>query len=256
MDRLKTTGLGLIVPLLLIACWELVSILGGLPDYLPPPSAIGLALFEYTWNGKIFVHAGSSVFRVALGFGIGASVGIMVGVLAGNAPVIRHLIVPPIILLNPVPKIAFLPVFVIAFGLGHASKVAIIAVAVFFPTFLAGLEGVAAIPIRIIWSARSMGAGALRIFFRVSLPACLPSILSGLRIGLAISFIVLFTAELMGGDSGLGYIINLASAGAEFDLMMATVAVVALLGFLADRTLLVVRSAALRGRTLGTIDQP
>lgn len=247
---LVRAGIGLIVPLLLLALWEVIGDLNSLPEYLPPPSAIGGALYEFTRSGDLVTQSGVSLLRALAGFAGGAATGVFVGLIAGTLRPLRDLFEPPIIALNPVPKIAFLPIFMIALGLGHESKIAIIAFSAFFPAFLASLEGLLAVPRRLVWTARSMGAGTFRLFFRVSLPATLPTIFSGLRIALALSFIVLFAAELMGGDNGLGYVITLAGSGAQFDLMLAAIAVIAFLGFIFDRVLLRIRAALLKGRGL------
>lgn len=246
--RVARSAAGLIFPLLALALWEAFGDLGLLPDYLPPPSAIGGALWKIAASGELFTQSGVSLLRALAGFGVGATAGVIAGLCAGSVRAVRELLEPPILALNPVPKIAFLPVFTMTLGLGHESKIAIIAFSAFFPAFLASLDGLLAVPRRLVWSARSMGAGAARLFFRVSFPAALPSILSGLRIGLALSFIVLFAAELMGGDNGLGYVITLAGSGAQFDLMLAATAVIAFLGFFSDRALLRARAALLKGR--------
>jgi ABC-type nitrate/sulfonate/bicarbonate transport system permease component len=251
MRRVARAVASLIAPSAILAVWEAAGRLDRLPDYLPPPSSIGKALVELIGSGEIFAQSGASLLRAALGFAIGAVVGVLLGLVAGSSRPVRDLLEPAIIALNPIPKIAFLPIFVIAFGLGHGSKIAVIALSVFFPVFVASLEGLMAVPQHLNWVARSMGAGAVRLFFRVGLPASLPSIFSGLRIGLALSFIVLFAAELMGGNSGLGYLITTAESGVRFDLMLAAIAVIAIFGFAADRALLRVRAAVLRGRVRG-----
>jgi ABC-type nitrate/sulfonate/bicarbonate transport system permease component len=248
MRGIARSTAGLIVPLVFIALWELAGQLQRLPEYLPPPSAIGQALLEVVRSGEIFHQAGASLLRVTAGFMAGAAAGVLLGLVAGTVHQVRDLVEPLFIALNPIPKIAFLPIFVIAFGLGHGSKIVIIALAVFFPVFIASLEGLATVPKHLTWVARSMGTGPVRLLMRVALPASLPQIFAGLRIGLALSFIVLFAAELMGGNSGLGYLITTAENGVRFDLMLAAIVVVALFGFVADRALLRVRARVLRGR--------
>lgn len=251
MRAVTRVGVGLATPLALLVLWEVIGKTRGLPVYLPPPSAIGEALYEFTKSGEIFAQSGVSLFRAISGFLIGSAAGMVVGLIAGSIRALRDLVEPAIIILNPIPKVAFLPIFIVGFGLGHETKIAIIAFSSFFPVFVASLEGLLAVPKRLLWSARSMGAGPLRLFFRVSLPATLPAVFSGLRISLALSFIVLFAAELMGSNSGLGYIISVAESNLRFDLVLAAIAVIGFLGFAADRVMLTIRAKVLRGRGTG-----
>src|SRR5690349_10812560 len=180
MRAIARGAAGLVVPLAILLLWEAAGQLGRLPDYLPSPSGIGKALIELTRSGEIFTQSGASLLRAATGFAIGAAAGVLLGLVAGSTHYVRDLLEPAIIALNPIPKIAFLPIFVIAFGLGHGSKIAIIALSVFFPVFVASLDGILAVPRHLVWAARSMGAGTLRLFFRVGLPASLPSVFAGL----------------------------------------------------------------------------
>ncbi len=254
MRRGARIALSLVAPLAILVLWEAAGRVGRLPDYLPPPSSVAKGLVELTRTGEIFTQTGASLLRAIAGFAIGGAAGVLLGLVAGSSRLVRDLLEPAIVALNPIPKIAFLPIFVIVFGLGHGSKIAIIALSVFFPVFVASLEGLLRVPKHLIWVARSMGAGAFRLFVSVGLPASLPSIFSGLRIGLALSFIVLFAAELMGGNSGLGYLITTAESGVRFDLMLAAIAVIAIIGFAADRALLRARAALLRGRVRGSVE--
>src|SRR6185436_9911382 len=137
MRAIARAAAGLALPLAIFLAWEAAGRLGRLPDYLPAPSSIGAALVELTRTGEIFHQSAASLFRAAVGFAIGAAAGILLGLMAGSTRAVCDLLEPAIIALNPIPKIAFLPIFVIAFGLGHGSKIAIIALSVFFPVFVA-----------------------------------------------------------------------------------------------------------------------
>ncbi|MCY1295291.1 putative aliphatic sulfonates transport permease protein SsuC [compost metagenome] len=247
MRTFGSTLSGLIVPAALLVLWQLAGYEQMLPEYLPPPVQISRAFIEFAQSGELFRQSAVSLLRAAIGFLIGATAGVILGLIGGSVRPVRDLVEPIIIALNPVPKIAFLPIFIIAFGMGHGSKFAIIAIATFFPAFVATLEGMASVPIRLIWAAKSMGAGSLRVLFQVCLPASLPAVFSGLRIGVALSFIVLFAAELMGSNTGLGYVITTAEYGLRFDLVIVAIIVIGLLGFLSDRLLLYIRSLMLPG---------
>lgn len=247
MRALGRTLSGLIIPAAVLLIWQVAGTNQMLPDYLPPPIQIGRAFAEFAQSGELFRQSAISLMRAVVGFLIGATVGVILGLFGGSVRPVRDLLEPVIIALNPVPKIAFLPIFIIAFGMGHGSKFAIIAIATFFPAFVSTLEGMGSVPIRLIWSARSMGAGRMTVLFRVCLPASLPAIFSGLRIGVALSFIVLFAAELMGSNTGLGYVITTAEYGLRFDLVLVAIIVIGMLGFTSDRLLLFVRRVMLPG---------
>lgn len=252
MRMIMRNSLALVTPVALLMAWEIAGMSQGLPSYLPPPSRIGLAFINLAQSGELFAQSAASLYRAAIGFCIGVTTGVMVGLIAGYIRPVRDLLEPAIIALNPIPKVAFLPIFIIAFGMGHGSKFAIIAMATFFPAFVATLEGMESVPIRLVWVARSMGAGRLRLLFRVCLPASLPAIFSGLRIAVALSFIVLFAAELMGSNTGLGYLITTAEDGLRYDLVMVAIIVIGFLGFASDRLVLLVRRSFLRGQASGS----
>jgi ABC-type nitrate/sulfonate/bicarbonate transport system permease component len=122
---------------------------------------------------------------------------------------------------------------------------------VFFPIFINAYGGASDINVRYIWAARSMGASPLRIFFRVVLPASLPQIFAGARVGLGLAYITLFATELFGARSGLGYLIGLAETSRRFDTMYVAIVAIGLAGFLSDRLLIWLRSRLLHGMTLG-----
>jgi ABC-type nitrate/sulfonate/bicarbonate transport system permease component len=157
--------------------------------------------------------------------------------------------------LYSIPKIAFLPVFLLLFGLGHASKIAIIAFSGFFPVFIASRHAVLSVNNLLVWTAQNMGTPQRTIFFRVIIPAAAPQLFSGVRIGLAHAFVVLFAAELIGSKVGLGTIISSGEEWVRFDLMFAGIVCFAVLGFVSDRILLAVRARVLKGQMIGTEEQ-
>jgi ABC-type nitrate/sulfonate/bicarbonate transport system permease component len=144
-----------------------------------------------------------------------------------------------------VPKIVMLPLFMLWFGIGDLSKVLIIALACFYPLFINAYTGARSTPRLLVWSGLAMGAGRWQIFRRVVLPAAAPMIFAGLRVALALSFIVMFAAEMINATSGLGYLIRAAESGLRFDLMYVSLLSIALLGYAGDRLLRFARGRAL-----------
>ncbi len=244
-----------IVPVDVLIAWESLGRAGLLPHYLPPPSEIAAALAETTRDGELPRAVAISLFRVSVGFALGAGVGMLVGLGAGLVPGVRHFFDPLVAFLFAVPKIAFLPIFLLLFGLGDESKIAIVAFSCFFPVFIASRHAVLAVGRHLIWSAQNMGAPPATMLFRVFIPAAAPELFSGARIGLAHCFVLLFAAELMGLQGGLGALIVDGDNAARFDLMFAGIVTFALLGFLGDRLLMAVRRLVLRGQIVGTVEQ-
>jgi ABC-type nitrate/sulfonate/bicarbonate transport system permease component len=130
-----------------------------------------------------------------------------------------------------------LPLFMLWFGIGDLSKVLIIALACFYPTFINAYYGARSTPTILVWSGLNMGAGRGQIFRKVVLPSALPLIFAGLRVSLALSFIVMFAAEMINARSGLGHLIRVAENSLRFDLMYVSLVTIAILGYLGDTLL-------------------
>jgi ABC-type nitrate/sulfonate/bicarbonate transport system permease component len=244
-----------IVPIALLAAWEACGDTAVLPRYLPPPSQIVVALYEVAVDGELLQAVSISLYRVVFGFTLGTGAGTFVGLTAGLVPAIRHFFDPLVSFLYAVPKIAFLPIFLLLFGLGHESKIAIVAFSCFFPVFIASRHAALSVGKHLVWAARNMGASGPTMLFRVFVPAAAPQLFSGARIGLANSFVVLFAAELIGSRGGLGVLISEGEDVAQFDLMFAGIVTFAVLGFAADRILMTIRRHVLRGQIIGTVEQ-
>jgi NitT/TauT family transport system permease protein/sulfonate transport system permease protein len=240
------------IPLLTLAAWEAFGRLGMLPRYLSVPTQIAAAFWEITVSGELAVALAASLWRVTAGFAIGTAAGVVIGLGAGLMPGVRRFFDPLVSFLFPIPKIAFLPVVLLLFGLGHASKISIVAFSVFFPVFIAARHAVLSINPLLVWAARNMGTPPHTVFFRVVIPAAAPELFAGIRIGLAHAFIVLFAAELTGAKVGLANLISYGEEWVRFDLMFAGIVCFAALGFVADRILMAVRRRVLRGQLIGT----
>ena len=255
MKLTSTTLRNWAVPVVVLLVWEISSRLGMAPTYLSSPGAIVEALVELAKDGELLPALAASLYRVMTGFLIGASAGCLLGILAGLLPSIRNFFDPFVSFLNAVPKITFLPIFLLLFGLGHLSKISVIAFSVFFPVFVASRHAALSVNPILIWAARNMGASSHTIFWRVIIPAASPHLFAGIRIGLAHSFVVLFAAELIGVSAGLGAIISHGEEWVRFDLMFAGIFCFAALGFACDRILMAFRKRVIRGQTIGTEEQ-
>jgi NitT/TauT family transport system permease protein len=240
----------LVVPAAILVAWQLFGSLGWLPSFLTRPSAIAQQLLELIASGELLQHAAVSLARSLAGLGLAAVFGVSLGLLAGISRPVQGFFDPLISLTYPVPKIAILPILIVWFGISDTSKVILILISCFYPCFISAFYGVRTVETTWVWAARNMGARPRQVFFKVVLPAALPQIFTGLRVALALAFILMFASETIGSSTrvGLGYLIISAETGGRFDLMFASIATIAVLGFASDRFLLEVRRRALRGR--------
>ena len=250
--RLRSTLLGLLLPVVTLAVWEWRAQSGHLPDVLPAPSLIGAQWVDMLLNGGLAAHTGASLSRALSGFAIGAFCGALAGLLAAALRPVEEFYEPIISLTYPIPKVAALPIIFAWFGLGDVSKIVTICISVFYPLYISMLAGAKSTPRAHIWAARNMGASPLQIIFRVLLPSALPQLFDGLRIGLALSFVVMFVAEMVSSNSGLGYLIVFAENNRRFDLMFVAIVTIGMIGFAADRLLLALRNRLLVGRLAAT----
>lgn len=244
--------LGLLPPLVLVILWEMLGDAGRLPEYLPSPSKIAGQAGSMLTSGELFRHLWVSLFQALSGFGIGAFFGITMGLLSAAFRPVDRFYEPLISLTYPVPKIAALPLIFAWFGLGDGSKIVIITVSVFYPVFISALAGAKSASRVHLWSARNMGASRTQIICRVLLPTALPQIFNGLRIGLALSFVVMFVAEMMVSNVGLGYLIVFAEQNIRFDIMYVAIVSIGVIGLGADLLLRAVGQRMLVGQSAST----
>jgi ABC-type nitrate/sulfonate/bicarbonate transport system permease component len=249
--RLSDVG-RLTVPVVLLAVWQWLGSTEILPHYLSYPSEIWGAFKELAGDGELLVAVRDTLFRLVIGFAIGGSMGVVAGLAAGVSKLVRDFLDPLVAFINPVPKIAFLPVVLLVFGLTHGTQISIVAFSVSFPVFLATQQAVLMVDRHLIWAAQNFETPRTALLFRVVLPASLPGVFAGLRIGLALSFVVLFAAELIGAKTGLARLIADGEEWVRYDMMFLGIFGYAVLGFLADRLLLWVRKRALRGSLVGS----
>ena len=204
------------------------------PIFLPGPWVVAGKVLSLGAEGKLWVHVGATLERVAVGFTTGAALALTLGLLAGHVRGVRTLVEPVVELLRPIPPLAMLPLFIVWIGIGEGSKVGFITYATFFPMFLTTVHAVGRLDPRLIRAAQSLGARPRQLFLRVILPAALPEILTGIRLGVALSFFVIVISEFIGAEAGLGYLIN---DGRNFFLvaqMLGAAVVLGLLGYLGN----------------------
>jgi ABC-type nitrate/sulfonate/bicarbonate transport system permease component len=195
-------------------------------------------------------HVGASLLRALPGFAVGALLGTALALLAGVARALDEMLSPLVFLSYPVPKIVFLPIIMVWFGIGDVSKVVVIALACFYPAFINAYYGARSTRRILVWSALNMGASRRQLFLKVVVPSAMPMIMTGLRTALALAFIALFAAEMVGSRSGLGWLIKQAENSLRFDLMVVAIVAIAALGYLGDTLLRFVRGRLVGWETL------
>jgi ABC-type nitrate/sulfonate/bicarbonate transport system permease component len=231
---------------LIIAAWEAASDTGLLPAlFMPAPHEVVLALHSLLVDGKLFVHIGASLQRIVGGWLLGSFAGLCFGFAMGIFVLARSVGLPVVAALFPIPKIALLPLFILWFGIGEPSKIATIALGVFFPTVVSTYSAVDNVPRNLIRMAQSFGLSTPAIVWKVILPGAMPGILSGFRISSSIALILVVAAEMIGTQVGIGAFVLAAGNLMQTDQLVAGVVLLSLLGLtiswllgIAEKTLL------------------
>ncbi|MEO8557629.1 MAG: ABC transporter permease [Rhodospirillales bacterium] len=216
-----------------IALWQLMSSLGWISQLsLPSPCAIAVALYDLTVSGKLFVHIGASLSRIAIGWLLGTLVGLTVGLAMGIFSTARSLGLPFVSALFPIPKIALLPLLIVWFGIGEPSKVAVIAFGVFFPTVISAYTACDNVPRNLIRMGQSFNLPGYAIVRSIVIPGAMPGILSGFRISASIALILVVAAEMIAAQEGIGSFVLSAGNLMQTDQLLAGVVVLSVLGLL------------------------
>jgi ABC-type nitrate/sulfonate/bicarbonate transport system permease component len=177
------------------------------PVLLPTPGEVLVLAVDAVRDGSLPRHVGTSLWRVAEGFGLAALAAVGLGLLAGLCVPLRLALEPVIEFVRPIPPLAFLPMFLVWFGLGETSKVAFIGYTTFFPMFVAVAASLLRVDVMLLRAAASLGASRAALIRHVVLPAALPGIVVALRLGFGLALFVIVGAEFMGADAGLGHLI-------------------------------------------------
>lgn len=225
--------------------WQAADMMQLIPDYIFGPYKIAHSFMVQVVHGDTLSQVWPSLRRALAGFAIGASLGLLVGLLAGTSKAFRDLFEITQAFTHPIPKIALFPAVAVILGFTDQARILIIALSAFFPAHLNAMNGAMGVDRRMIWVARNMGASRLRTFFQIVLPAAMPRAVVGLRISLMVSFIMMVATEVVGHSNGLGSSLMEAYYQGEFEIMYAGILAVAIIGVLANAVL-----RAITGRVL------
>ena len=215
-----------------LSLWKLIVIVGAYPTFiLPAPEVVGARFLRAWTEGVMTPHAVTTLTEILLGFGAGASLALLIGYLLARSRLAERLLSPYLVAAQATPILALAPLIALWFGSGLTGKVLICALIVFFPVAVSTMVGIRSVDGNLLELGRSLRATRWQIVAKLEVPAALPQILGGMRVGVTLAVIGAIVGEWAGGDQGLGVLINLAR-GSLFDipLMFATLLTIALIG--------------------------
>jgi ABC-type nitrate/sulfonate/bicarbonate transport system permease component len=225
-----------------LAAWELLARSGFVsPRLVPDIATIAAALWASLASGDAWYHSSFTLERTAIAFGAAVPAGIVLGAVFARLRLFEALLEPIFAFGYPVPKITLFPIFVLVFGIGGMSKISLAFLEALYPITIGTYYGMKSAERIHLWSARSMGAGPGRIFWRILLPSALPYVFSSLRIGIHVALIVVVILEMIGDSVGLGYFVAYAAASYEYATSFAGIALIVIWGFLLDRLTILLR---------------
>lgn len=225
-------------PIGLLAVWQ-IMVMSGIWDarFVPAPSSIFVRFYEMILNGQLWHHVSITLYRVSLGFTLGVVPAIVFGLLIAMFRPIRLFFEPLVAAVYPIPKVALMPVFLLAFGFGDSSKIAMVAFSAFFPVIINTASGASNIDKIYIDVARNCQASSWTMFSRVIFFGALPMIMTGVRIAVATSFIVLVAAEFVASDSGIGNLIWTSWEVLQVDRMFVGIVTIGIIGLVTSALL-------------------
>ena len=230
MDRLNRIWPPLLVIAAIVALWWVVVDRSGSVIF-PTPGQVAAGTMELARNGTLWQHIGASLLRVATGFLIAVLVAVPLGLWMGRVDAAYRTLNPVFQILRPISPIAWIPIAILWFGVGDTSPVFLIFLAAVFPMILQTSAGVHAIDGRYLRASENFGVPRAKLFRQVIVPAVLPEILTGMRIGLGVAWLVVVAAEMIVRSSGLGYLImDSRNAGNRYDLVVAAMIIIGLIG--------------------------
>jgi ABC-type nitrate/sulfonate/bicarbonate transport system permease component len=221
-----------------LALWELAArFVWRDAQVLPSPTQALAVAWQHLTARELAVHVGTSLARILIGFAFAAIVGIALGVAAGWYRALGMLLRPVVDLLRPIPPLAWIPIAIVWFGLGEGSKWFVIFLGAFFPIFTNAYRGMLSIPPVLLRAARTLDVDGIELLVKVALPAALPDIVTGLRVGFSLAFGILVAAELIAADRGMGYLVMQSRQIGELGVAVFGILLIGIVSLLSDAAL-------------------
>jgi NitT/TauT family transport system permease protein len=240
--RWRDVAIALVFPAAVLAMWHFATY-GRKYSLVPPPSEVAKELYDLAFGGiyddaysqTLQIHLLASMGRVYGGFGLAMLVAVPLGLMIGRIPLVRKLLDPTLQVLRPIPVTAWLPLAMILFGLGASSAFFLVCLGAFYPILVNTIFGVRSVDPRLFEAASMLGCQGAAQFYRVVLPASLPAIFTGLRLGLGFAWVVIVVGEMTGVPTGLGAIIMEARQLSRTEIVISGMIVIGVAGFISDR---------------------
>ena len=244
--RLGNFLLGLILPIVLFAAWVYFSSNGSFAESeLPKPSSVFKVFSELDKRDQLWWNISASLQRVALGYFFGTLIAMVLGSAAGLNKVVHRLVTPLLQAIRAVPSLAWVPLLIIWIGIGEGPKLTLIGIGAFFPVFTTVVSGIKNVDRHLVEVGRAYGLKRWAIIKGIYLPAAAPQIFSGLRLGLAQSWLFLVAAELIASAKGLGFLLVDSQASARTDIVIFSILMLAILGKISDLILATIEKRVL-----------
>jgi NitT/TauT family transport system permease protein len=252
-DRWRGVATALAFPVVVLTLWHFATY-GRKFSLVPPPSEVAKELWDLVFGGiyddaysqTLHVHLLASMSRVYGGFALALLVALPLGLMIGRIPFVRKLLDPTLQVLRPIPVTAWLPLAMILFGLGPKSAFFLVCLGAFYPILVNTIFGVRSVDPRLFEAASMLGCQGTAQFYRVVLPASLPAIFTGLRLGLGFAWVVIVVGEMTGVQTGLGAIIMEARQLSRTEIVISGMIVIGIAGFISDRLVVLLGQWLLR----------
>lgn len=229
---------GWLLPVVLLAFWELAVRTGWLPEHaMPAPTTVLSTLQDLVRHQQLLLHIAVSIGRVAAGFAIGAVLGLGLGLVVGTSRPLERLLDPTLQAIRSIPSLAWVPLLLLWMGIDEAPKLTLIAIGGFFPVYINTVAGIRGVDRKLVEVGRIYGLSPAALARRIILPSALPSLLTGLRTGLGLSWLYLVAAELIAASKGLGFLLNDGRENSRADIVLGSILLLAVLGKLSDGVL-------------------
>ena len=253
LQRLKNPAIAALFPLTVLVFWHFATY-GRKYSLIPPPSEVAIELYDLAFGGvwddafsqTLHIHLLASLARVYGGFAMACAVALPLGLMIGRIPAARMIFDPFLQLMRPIPVTAWLPLSMILFGLGAKSAFALVCLGAFYPILLNTIFGVRSVDPKLFEAASMLGCRGNAQFFKVVLPAAMPSIFTGLRLGLGLAWFVIVVGEMTGVPEGLGAVIMDGRTLSRTELVICGMIVIGVAGYLSDRVVVALGNHLLR----------
>lgn len=239
VERAHTALRFLLIPVLVLVAWQVLGSRGVINTaIMSDPADIGSALLDMAARGTLAKHVGVSLLRVAEGFALGAGAGVLLGMIVATVRPAERYLASLIGILRPIPAIALVPLLILWFGIGEESKVAVITIGSFWPVLINTIHGIQSVDRQLLEVGRVLRKSRATMLLRIVLPAAMPSIFTGLRLGIGSAWTCVVTAEMIAASSGVGYLITYAREIARPDMLFVGIASIGLFGLIIDTLVL------------------